>query len=265
VNIRGFLAEKMTTLLRLALVYAITMLGVIREGSAITFEEYQRDHDTTDASDIIIGGPHFVLNSLIHEITSFDVSQDLGDRNHSIRVFPLTIAQALCRMQGYFEHCKHPFVEHGGNESNHDDLVPFRVDYIITNEIIDPGPGVPEDLQHFPMFVSGVVPVFNIPGIKTLYLDKVTLARIFRQCSDSDPHCLPGSISRWNDSTIKATNPPTTHAILDAAGQIKLVLRKDNVDSTNVLKESLGKFEPAFAAQVGANFTPSGWELSPPR
>ncbi|KAH9253170.1 hypothetical protein BASA81_008852 [Batrachochytrium salamandrivorans] len=109
-----------------------------------------------------------------------------------------------------------------------------------------------QDVQNFPVFVYGVAPVFNLPGITTLVLDRVTLARIFRGCdNNTNVQCLPGSITMWNDSAILATNPISMHARLSAAGKITVFLQQDPSPTVHAFKEALATFDSDFDQQVG--------------
>lgn len=148
-------------------------------------------------------------------------------------------------MEGYLEYCKHPF---GGNTSLHDVETPYHVDFVIDDEPVV-FPHAP-DLQNFPLFVLGVAPFFNLPGIPALKLTRLTVAKIFRGCT-TELQCLPGSITQWNDSAIKATMEPQYHPILDALGPIKVFIQLDESAATGTLRRALSSFDPDFNAQIG--------------
>ena len=155
-----------------------------------------------------------------------------------------------CRVDGYLQYCSHPF--NGNNPANTDIEPPYHVDFIIRDEPFS-SPHSP-DIQNFPFFVMGVAPYFNIPGLDRLVLDKLTLAKIFRGCTTS-PQCLPGSITDWSDPAIKATNPPSVHAILDSAGPITVITQADADVSTKQFKQALASFDPVFLQQIGIDDT----------
>jgi ABC-type phosphate transport system substrate-binding protein len=58
-----------------------------------------------------------------------------------------------------------------------------------------------QDLQNFPLFVYGVAPIFNIPGVTRLILKREVLARIFRGCVEPPLNTA---------SPTMPTNMPTT-------------------------------------------------------
>ncbi len=92
--------------------------------------------------------------------------------------------------------------------------------------------------MQFPMIMGGVVPVYNIPGIKAgaLALDGSTVADIYL-----------GKIKHWDDSRIKALNPgmklPHT--------RITVVHRSDGSGTTFIFTNYLTKVSQAWAKQVG--------------
>jgi ABC-type phosphate transport system substrate-binding protein len=145
-----------------------------------------------------------------------------------------------CRIDGFFEHCDHPFAS---DDSKAPDVnAPFHADFVIFNEPFT-APHSP-DIQNFPLFVLGVAPIFNIPDLPQLILSRKTLADIFR-----------GSITSWNDNDIKSTNPANTHAFLDAAGDIKVIIREDPCAATQFFRSALSQFSMAFANQIGKGNT----------
>ena len=95
-------------------------------------------------------------------------------------------------------------------------------------------------LVQFPQVVISIVPVVNLPGIKSgdLVLDGPTLANIFL-----------GKITKWNDAAIKMLNPkvklPET-AILVAH-------RSDGSGTTFNFTDYLGKVSPEWKSTVGSD------------
>ena len=214
------------------------------------FVEYRALFDPTKESDLTGAELHFATGAMQDSVLAFDVAYDKVI-HHPIRMFPMVQEEVVCRLEGYLDHCDHPFPEQGGTPGGHDLQAPFFLDFAITNEYIPPSPSRPQDLQHFPLFVIGVVPIFNVPGVRSLVLTPAVLAKIFRGCNDTlEPLCEPGSITMWSDPAIKATNPPATHPFLDAAGPIKLIVRADRNGATYVMKEALRGFETGFAEQI---------------
>jgi phosphate transport system substrate-binding protein len=104
-------------------------------------------------------------------------------------------------------------------------------------------------LQLYPAVAGAVVPIFNVVGVDDLVLTPLLLSQIFRQCK-SGLVCAAGSVSQWNDPRIIQLNPQHVDA-LNAAGQIKVIVRQDKSGTTEIWKNSLSAFEPAFAKQIG--------------
>jgi len=103
-----------------------------------------------------------------------------------------------------------------------------------------------EDLQksqmiQFPSAISGVVPVINIPGIKSgeLKLSSTILAGIFSH-----------QITRWNDEAIAALNPNL--GLPKVA--IMPIARIDGSGTTYNFSDYLSRTNPAFKATYGTNF-----------
>ena len=94
-------------------------------------------------------------------------------------------------------------------------------------------------LLQFPAVIGGVVPVINIPGIKSgeLKLDGETLCKIYL-----------GEIRTWNDPKIKAMNP---RLILPSSG-ITVVHRSDGSGTTAIFTDYLSTACPAWKDKVGA-------------
>lgn len=103
-----------------------------------------------------------------------------------------------------------------------------------------------EDLQanqliQFPSAISGVVPIINLPGIKSgeLKLSGEILAGIFSH-----------QITRWNDAAIIALNP---NATLPKAA-IQVIARLDGSGTTYNFTDYLSRINPEWKAAFGANF-----------
>ncbi|MBO9717813.1 MAG: phosphate ABC transporter substrate-binding protein PstS [Pseudoxanthomonas sp.] len=93
-------------------------------------------------------------------------------------------------------------------------------------------------LGQFPSAIGGVVPVFNLQGIKPgqLRLTGPLLADIFL-----------GRIAQWNDPAIAAANP----GVALPAAKITLVHRSDGSGTTFNFSNYLSKVSPEWKAKVG--------------
>lgn len=93
-------------------------------------------------------------------------------------------------------------------------------------------------LIQFPMAIGGVVPVVNIPGVKTgdLKLTGGLLADIFL-----------GKIKTWDDKRIAALNP----GVKLPGKKITVVHRSDGSGTTWIFTNYLAKASPAWKSAVG--------------
>jgi phosphate transport system substrate-binding protein len=103
-------------------------------------------------------------------------------------------------------------------------------------------------LEQWPMVMGGIIPVINIPGVKSgdVVIDGPTLAKIYL-----------GDITNWNDPAIKALNPKTT--LPDLA--IAAVHRADGSGTTFNFTNYLDKVSPEWSSKVGVSTSvewPSG-------
>jgi phosphate transport system substrate-binding protein len=99
-----------------------------------------------------------------------------------------------------------------------------------------------EKLICFPSAISGVVPVINIPGVKSgeLQLTGELLADIFAR-----------KILYWNDARITAVNPSVRLPKM----AIVAVVRQDGSGTTYNFTDYLSKVSPSWKAGFGTNFT----------
>ena len=99
-----------------------------------------------------------------------------------------------------------------------------------------------EKLIQFPSAISGVVPVVNLPSIKTgeLKLDGELLAGIFSR-----------KIIFWDDAAIVKLNP--NQRLPHKA--IAVIVRQDGSGTTYNFTDYLSKISPLWAANYGKNFT----------
>src|SRR4029079_9282273 len=93
-------------------------------------------------------------------------------------------------------------------------------------------------LAQFPSVIGGVVPVINVPGVKSgaLKLDGQTLANIFL-----------GQIKMWNDPAIVALNG----GVALPAKKITIVHRSDGSGTTFNFVNYLSKVSPDWKTKVG--------------
>jgi phosphate transport system substrate-binding protein len=95
-------------------------------------------------------------------------------------------------------------------------------------------------IAQFPMVMGGIVPVFNIPGVKTreLVLDGPTLASIFL-----------GEIKSWDDPAIVKLNP----GVKLPKQAIAIVHRSDGSGTTFNFAYYLAEVSPTWKTKVGVN------------
>jgi phosphate transport system substrate-binding protein len=99
---------------------------------------------------------------------------------------------------------------------------------------------------HFPTVLGADVPVYNLPGVtKDLNFTGETLAGIFE-----------GSIKKWNDPKIKATNPGVNLPAVD----IVVVHRSDGSGTTFVFVDYLAKVSD-WKSKVGEPNTSVNWPV----
>ncbi len=101
-------------------------------------------------------------------------------------------------------------------------------------------------LVHIPTVLGGVVPIYNLPGVKTdLKFSGDVLADIYM-----------GKISKWNDPRIVKDNP----GVNLPGSQIFVVHRSDGSGTTYIWADYLSKVSPEWASKVGKN-TSVNWPL----
>jgi len=91
---------------------------------------------------------------------------------------------------------------------------------------------------HFPTVLGGVVPVYNLPGVKELKFSPEMLAGIFLH-----------KILKWNDPVIAMANP----GVKLPATDILVVHRADGSGTTFVFTDYLSKISPEWKAGPGSN------------
>ncbi len=113
-----------------------------------------------------------------------------------------------------------------------------EVDFGATDTPISISEESRQGLLQFPTIVGGVVPVVNIPGVRTqtLKITGVLLSEIFR-----------GGIRNWNDPQIAAVNPGMKLPDL----KISLVLREEASGTTDTLAAYLATVSGDWANRRG--------------
>jgi phosphate transport system substrate-binding protein len=95
----------------------------------------------------------------------------------------------------------------------------------------------PGAVLHFPTVLGAVVPVYNIPNVKTeLKFSGAVLADVYL-----------GKIKKWNDPAIAALNAGVTLP----ATEITVVHRSDGSGTTYIWVDYLSKVSPDWKAKVG--------------
>ena len=96
------------------------------------------------------------------------------------------------------------------------------------------------DLVVIPTVITGVVPIYNLPGVASgqLIVDGEVLAAIFS-----------GALTHWNDPMLQRLNP----GLNLPATAIKLVVRADGSGTTYNFSDYLAKVSSAWKDSMGAN------------
>jgi len=109
-----------------------------------------------------------------------------------------------------------------------------------TDKPLDDSELAKNGLIQFPMIMGGIVPIFNVEGVKPgqLVLDAKTLSDIYL-----------GKITKWDDPAIKALNPSVTLP----SQAIVVVHRSDGSGTTFNFTNYLGQGDQEWADQVGSD------------
>ena len=95
----------------------------------------------------------------------------------------------------------------------------------------------PGKIMHFPTVLGAVVPVYNLPSVKTeLHFSGAVLADIFL-----------GRITKWNDAAIAKLNAGVTLPATD----ITVAHRADGSGTTYIWVDYLSKISPEWKSKVG--------------
>ncbi len=92
------------------------------------------------------------------------------------------------------------------------------------------------DVLHLPTVLGGVVPIFNVPGVKDLRFDGAALAGIYL-----------GKIAKWNDPLLVKLNPKAKLPDMP----IMVVHRADGSGTTYCFVDYLSKVSPEWKKSVG--------------
>jgi phosphate transport system substrate-binding protein len=119
-------------------------------------------------------------------------------------------------------------------------IIAKTVDFGASDAPLEPAQLEKEGLIQFPMVIGGVVPVFNIEGVKPggLSLTPALLADIYL-----------GKISRWNAPEIAAINKGVKLPNQD----ITVVARSDGSGTTFIFTNYLSKVSPEWKEKAGNN------------
>ena len=114
------------------------------------------------------------------------------------------------------------------------------VDFGASDKPLEPAELDKEGLVQFPMVIGGVVPVFNITGVKAgeLKLTGPLIADMYL-----------GNITKWNDPAIVAINKTVKLPDED----ITVVARSDGSGTTFVFTNYLSKVSADWKSKVGSN------------
>ncbi|WP_295881089.1 phosphate ABC transporter substrate-binding protein PstS [uncultured Thiohalocapsa sp.] len=123
------------------------------------------------------------------------------------------------------------------------DLIGGRVDFAGTDLQLtdDEAAQIPGGVRQLPMAAGAIVVIYNLEGVPELKLSRDALLGLFS-----------GSIARWNDPAIAATNPDVTLPDLP----VVVVARADASGTTYKFTRHLSALSPSFAEAVGASMKP---------
>ncbi len=95
---------------------------------------------------------------------------------------------------------------------------------------------MPGEIVHIPTCIGAVVIAFNIPGVEALRLSNANLQDIFL-----------GTITRWNDPQIGASNPGITLPDMP----VTVVHRSDGSGTTHIFSDFMSKISADWETRVG--------------
>jgi phosphate transport system substrate-binding protein len=98
-----------------------------------------------------------------------------------------------------------------------------------------------KNIRHLPLFLSAVVPIYNVPGVSQLRFSGKVLGDMF-----------DGAIKRWNHPDLAKLNPGVQLPNL----AITTVHREPGKGTTYLFTDFLSKSNPGFRAQIGTDASP---------
>ena len=145
---------------------------------------------------------------------------------------PMTSHRSTCRLMDHATVCHHP-----------DELEPKIVDFAGTDAVLEDSQyEAYPDLQLFPTVAGGVVPIYNLGFSVELVLTPYMLSQMF---------C--GFITMWDAPEILAHNPQLAGRAELKGRAIEIVVHKDQSGVTEIFKNALSSFDPAFVDQMGSS------------
>lgn len=121
----------------------------------------------------------------------------------------------------------------------------LEVDFAISPEPVII-PSIP-DVQNYPIFVYGVAPAFNIPGVTKLVLTREALARIFRGCDYLNTTSAPSTSAPTTSPSVSPTMSPTvalnTHAPSQESTTSIPTSAPTNFTSTGCMPDSITRWD----------------------
>lgn len=123
------------------------------------------------------------------------------------------------------------------------EMIAGRTDFSATEVPFAPEVLKTRDLLQFPVFIGGVTPIVNIPGVKEgqMRLNADLLARIYM-----------GKIKSWDDPRIRTINPNLSLPKLP----IRLIVRGDAASTNLVFSMHLANHNADWKSAVGASKLP---------
>ena len=119
-------------------------------------------------------------------------------------------------------------------------IIAKTVDFGASDAPLQPDELEKNGLVQFPMVMGGVVPVYNLAGVKPggIRLTGAVMAEIYL-----------GNVTKWNAQAIAALNPGVKLPALD----ITVVARSDGSGTTFIFTNYLSKVSAEWKNKVGAN------------
>ena len=130
-----------------------------------------------------------------------------------------------------------------GSGQGQKDFIAYLTDFGGTDSIVssDTVKTQAPDAIHLPMVMGGVLPIVNLPSVKTpLRFTPEMLVGIYK-----------GAIKKWNDPRIAAANP----GVSLPKTEITVVYRSDSSGTTSIWTDYLSKVSGAWKSDIGAGST----------